>query len=207
VALTVAFGARSADAAQIKISATVNWTQAASGNWSWDFIPVAGGNGVVQACCAPGDLTGVFSVLPLFLAGVNADLVFGTGAIPTPTALPVQLVTIGGFTFTATSFGAGNTGTPITLTQGNPTTAAFHVNGFVTGPGINGQTNFTADYVMGLGTLTIVQVQNLLAAASPIQAGVTGTFTTDEATPVPEPATGLLMLAGVGVAAVRRRRR
>jgi hypothetical protein len=177
----------------------------AANNVIIDFQPEGLGVGTVLTCCFPGDQTGIFAVVPNGTPGTNLDFVFGPGLVPPPTTTPVDFLTIGGFTFTATSFGPGNVpGTPISLVQdGTAVNASLTVNGFVTGPGIpfGGTGRFSGSYTTQFPGTTIAQVINQVENNTGFTKSLSATFTVSA---IPEPATvalmgtGLVALLGVG---------
>ena len=172
-----------------------------------DAPPVA--DGEIEACCFAGDQTGIFAGIANGTSGRNIDFVFGPGAVPPTTTTPVNILTIGGHTFLATSFGLGNTGTPITLTQTfNPftgrfsTSAELQVAGTVTGGSLTGPAAFVGQYTTQFPGRTIAQVLDQIENNTGFTQTVSGTFIV---TAVPEPATvglmatGLIAIAGVGL--------
>jgi hypothetical protein len=226
VAVALSATAAQAQTSKLNIVGTVNLYQlvaGSGGNLVIDFVPPLGG-GVGAVYTPPGTTgnTGVFAPLPTSFVGTNIDFVFGTGggANPTPTCPGadsancgggVAFLTLGGYTFYATSFGPGNTGTPVTVAQvGNTVFALLSVDGYVTGPGLGGNAPFTGGYSAQIPG-TIAGVINAIETNTGARGGigdvsVSATFTVSS---VPEPATmtlmatGFLALAGVGYA--RRR--
>jgi hypothetical protein len=209
--LTLAAQTAQAQNDKLNIVGTVNLYQLVpgpGGNLIIDFIPPAGaGSGAVFTPPGVTGNTGVFAAIPPVTPGVNIDFVFGPGAVPPTTTTPVPFLTMGGYTFTATSFGPGNVpGTPIMVTEAGGTVfATLSVNGFVNGPGLAPNMPFTGGYSTQVpGTIAdiIAQIENDPAGIGNVS--ISATFAT-----VPEPATvtlmatGLLTLLGVGYA--RRR--
>jgi len=216
VAATLVIGATAAQPASAQLSQLnlVGSTKVyqvlpgAANNLVVDFLPLGGGNGVVQTSAFVGDQTGVFSFLPPGFPGHNIDFVFGTAVSPTPTSLPTPVLTIGGFTFTGTAFGTGNTGTPVFLQYDpftNTTNASLTLLGTVVGPGLGSPRGFTGSYTTQFPGITPAALINQIQNGTVLQKSISATFVLSA---VPEPATlalvgsGLLALVGV----VRRRR-
>lgn len=199
---------------KLNIVGTVNLYQLVAGpagNLNVDFVPPPGPpNGVITVGGSPtSGNTGVFAALPTGLPGTNIDFVFGTS--PGTTTTPVNFLTVGGYTFTATSFGPGTIpGTPIATAQAGNTLFAFlTVNGYVNGPGLGANTPFSGGYSAQFPgqdlTSVINTIQNNPGPTGGIgNVSVSATFVTA----TPEPATVGLMVTGllclVGVARVRR---
>jgi hypothetical protein len=212
--IAVALSATAAQAQdKLNIVGTVNLYQLVAGpggNLVIDFVPPAGGG--VGAVYTPQGFTGntgAFAAVPASTPGTNVDFVFGPGMVPPPTTTPVNFLTIGGYTFTATQFGTGNTGTPVNLFENFGTVfATLSVQGFVNGAGLAPNTPFVGGYSAQIpGTIAnvISRIENNAAGIGNVS--VSATFTTVSA--VPEPATFVLMGSGLlalaGVAARRRR--
>jgi hypothetical protein len=222
-ALGLSFAAQQVEAqtSKLNIVGTVNLYQLAlgpGGNLIVDFVPPAGaGSGAVFTPPGVTGNTGVFAAIPAATAGVNVDFAFGSGGVPAPTCPGtnsancgggVPFLTLGGYTFYATSFGPGNTGTPVTVAQvGNTVFALLSVDGFVTGPGLGGNATFTGGYSAQIPG-TIAGVINTIET-NPAGIGDVSVSATFTVSAVPEPATvtlmatGLLTLVGMGYA--RRR--
>jgi hypothetical protein len=167
-----------------------------------DFQPPAGGGvGVVNAF---GPQTGVFAIIPNLTPGTNVDFVFGPAAAPPPTPTPSLILTIGGFTFIANSFGPGNIpGYPFELTQvGGTTFATLNVTGTVFGPGLAAAGQFfTGGYSTQFPGETIASLTQKIENNTVVPSSISASFVTG----VPEPATvalmgtGLVALFGMGL--------
>ena len=193
---------------KLNIVGTVDIFQAPAGpigNVVIDFLPPAGGGtGTVNAF---GPQTGVFAIIPPLLPGTNIDFVFGP--LPGTTTPPVPILTIGGFTFTATGFGPGNVpGQPFSLTSSGGTVfATLNVVGTVTGPGIVGTQFFIGGYSTQFPNTTIADLIADIEAGTVIPSSISASFETVSA--IPEPSTYALMATGLvgllGAARLRRR--
>jgi len=216
VVLGLGFAAQPAIAqvGELNIVGTVNLFQqflGPTGNLIIDFVPPAGG-GIGTVYTPPGVTgnEGVFAGIGTNVMGTQTDFVFGPSLLPTRTTTPVNILTIGGYTFTATAFGMGNTGTPVNIFENFGTTyATLSVQGTVSGNGLM-NVPFVGGYsaqVQGTAASVLQRIENTTGGIAGVS--VSATFTTSAMTPIPEPATfvlmgsGLVALAGV---AVRRRR-
>jgi hypothetical protein len=197
----------SAQLSQLNIVGSVRIFQQAPGaanNVIIDFRPNGTGVGTVRTCCFAGDQTGIFGFIPDGTTGTNLDFVFGPAGMPPVTPTPTPFLSLGGFTFTVTSFGPGNVpGTPIALVQdGTAVNASLTVNGFVTGPGLTGPRNFSGSYTTQFPGTTIAQVINQVENNTGFSKTLSATFTVSA---IPEPTTvalmgtGLLAIVGVGL--------
>jgi len=212
VTLVVSATTASAQTSQLNIFGSARVFQqlpGAANNLIVDFLPpTLGGNGSVFTTINPADQTGVFSFLAPLTMGLNTDFVFGTGPTPPPTTLPTTILTIGGFTFTGTTFGSGNVpGTPVILTYdptANTTSATVNVLGTVTGPGLVGG-KFTGSYTTQFPGIDPVTLQAQIESGTVLSKSISATFIVSS---VPEPATVALMGTGLIAlfGAVRRRR-
>lgn len=227
VAATLVFSAAtaqnaSAQSSKLNIVGTVNLYQLISGpggNLVIDFVPPQGGGlGTISTVFPTTGNTGAFTSVPPATLGTNIDFVFGPNATPPATTTPVTFLSIGGYQFTALSFGPGNVGgTPVNVTQvGNTVFATLNVSGSVTGPGFTtGAKLFTGAYSTQFPGQTISSVVNQIQnnpCTTPTtprcgigNVSVSATFITSA---VPEPATVALMGTGLLAmfGAVRRRR-
>lgn len=179
---------------------------------------------------ATGTVTAVPTVSPVFAGitinpatnGTIQDLVVsstgvvgtgGAGGMTNPGSAPPipNFLTIGGYTFSLTSAGTGNTFGPISLFEdpGFGTTARFGVRGAVTGPNIAAGTTYTGVFTAQFAGLTAAQVFNQINSSTGFNSkSFSAEFALVAPNVVPEPSTYALL--GTGIAALgltfRRRR-
>jgi len=200
-----------AQASKLNLVGAVDVFLAPGGNLALDFVmsPSAGTGSVFTL----GPQTGVFAGLTSLTPGLQFDLVFGPAPAATP--IPSTLLSIGGYTFTATAFGPGNVaGTPVRLTDdGASTVLSFSVLGTVTGPGFAAPSPVLGSYAASFPGMTRAELLAAIDGHGALPSSMAASFVTPTSltafAAVPEPSTWALVATGgllVGATARRRSR-